>query len=45
MEQLGRDMQAVTGAISMEDWARVVELAPKIARHAEPSLSEKKHQR
>lgn len=41
MEQLGRDMQAVTGAISMEDWARVAELAPKIARHAEPPLSEK----
>lgn len=41
MEQLGRDMQAVTGAISQEDWALVAELAPKIARHAEPPASEK----
>lgn len=41
MEKLGQDMQAVTGAISKEDWARVTTLAPKIASHAEPSLSEK----
>lgn len=41
MDQLGRDMQAVTGAISKEDWALVAELAPKIARHAEPPASEK----
>jgi hypothetical protein len=41
MEKLGRDMQAVTGAISKEEWALVAELAPKIAKHAEPPLSEK----
>ena len=41
MEKLGRDMQTVTGAISKEDWALVAQLAPKIARHAEPPLSEK----
>ena len=41
MEKLGRDMQNVTGAISKEDWALVAQLAPKIARHAEPPLSEK----
>lgn len=41
MQQLGRDMQAVTGAISQEDWARVARLAPQIARHAEPPLGEK----
>lgn len=41
MQELGRDMQAVTGAISKEDWATVAHLAPKIARHAEPPLSEK----
>jgi len=41
MEKLGRDMQAVTGAISKEDWAMVAELAPKIAKHAEPPISEK----
>lgn len=41
MEKLGRDMQAVTGAISREDWALVARLAPGIARHPEPPLSEK----
>nr|WP_291775475.1 cytochrome c [Castellaniella sp.] len=41
MQGMGRDMQAVTGAISSEDWALVAELAPKIAKHAEPPLSEK----
>lgn len=41
MEQLGQDMQAVTGAISEEDWALVAQLAPKIGRHAGPPLSEK----
>jgi len=41
MEKLGRDMQAVTGAISKEDWGRVAELAPEIANHAEPPMSEK----
>lgn len=41
MERLDRDMQAVTGAISKEEWALVAELAPKIAKHAEPPLSEK----
>ena len=41
MEKLGRDMQAVTGAISKEEWALVAELAPKLAKHAEPPLAEK----
>lgn len=41
MEKLGRDMQSVTGAISNEDWALVAQLAPQIASHAEPPLSEK----
>lgn len=41
MDKLGRDMQAVTGAIAKEDWAVVAELAPKIARHAEPPILEK----
>ena len=41
MEKLGLDMQAVTGAISKEDWALVAELAPKIAKHAQPPLTEK----
>lgn len=41
MQQLGRDMQAVTGAIATEDWPSVAQLAEKIAQHAEPPLSEK----
>ncbi len=41
MEKLGRNMQTVTGAISREEWALVAELAPKIAKHAEPPLAEK----
>ncbi|HEX7380944.1 MAG TPA: cytochrome c [Nevskiaceae bacterium] len=41
MEQLGQDMQAVTGAIAVEDWAKVAELAPKIADHQAPPLAEK----
>ena len=41
MEKLGSDMQAVTGAISKEEWTLVAELAPKIAKHAEPPLPEK----
>ena len=41
MDKLGKDMQAVTGAISKEDWAQVAALAPQIASHAEPPLSEK----
>lgn len=41
MEQLGQNMQAVTGAIAVEDWAKVAELTPKIADHPEPPLTEK----
>ena len=41
MERLGRDMQAVTGAISKEDWALVAELAPRIAQHEQPPAAEK----
>jgi len=41
MQKLGQDMQAVTGAIAMEDWAKVAELAPGIAHHAEPPPAEK----
>lgn len=42
MKSLGRDMQTTTGAISKEDWPLVAEMAQKIARHAEPPLSERK---
>ncbi len=41
MATLGRDMQTVTGAISREDWAMVARLAPDIAHHPAPPLSEK----
>lgn len=41
MQQLGQDMQAVTGAISSENWASVADLAPKIGSHAEPPAGEK----
>ncbi len=41
MQQLGQDMQAVTAAISNEDWAEVTDLAPRIASHAEPPVGEK----
>jgi cytochrome c556 len=41
MAKLGRDMQAVTGAISTEDWALVARLAPNIAHHPEPPLPER----
>lgn len=41
MQQLGRHMQAVAGAISTEDWAEVARLAPQIAEHPEPPLTEK----
>lgn len=41
MQQLGQDMQIVVGAISTENWALVAELAPKVARHAEPPPQEK----
>jgi len=41
MNKLDHDMQAVTGAISKEDWPLVIELAPKIAKHAEPPVPEK----
>ena len=41
MQELGNNMQAVTAAISQEDWARIVQLAPKIAEHHEPPLTEK----
>lgn len=41
MQQLGRHMQAVAGAISAEDWAEVARLAPQIAEHPEPPLTEK----
>ncbi len=41
MQDLGRNMQAITGAISQENWALVAQLAPKVAAHPEPPVTEK----
>lgn len=41
MQDLGHDMEAVTGAISREDWAAIARLAPRIARHPQPPAGEK----
>lgn len=41
MQELGRNMQAITGAISQEEWGQVAQLAPKVATHPEPPLTEK----
>lgn len=41
MQDLGRDMEAVSGAISREDWSAITKLAPRIANHPQPPASEK----
>lgn len=41
MQELGRQMQAATDAISQEDWARVASIAPRIAEHPQPPAGEK----
>ena len=41
MQDLGRDMEAVTGAVSREDWAAIAKLAPRIAKHPQPPAAEK----
>jgi len=41
MKDLGTNMQAVTHAISMEDWQLVEKTAPLISDHPQPPLSEK----
>lgn len=41
MQELGRNMQTITGGISREDWALVARTAPLIADHPQPPLSEK----
>ncbi|MEW6705406.1 MAG: cytochrome c [Pseudomonadota bacterium] len=41
MQDLGRNMQLVTGGISREDWALVAKTALLIADHAQPPMSEK----
>lgn len=41
MQDLGRNMQAITGAISKEEWTQLAQLAPKIAAHPAPAMTEK----
>ena len=41
MKDLGRHMQAITGAIACENWGLVAETAPLIAAHPQPSMTEK----
>lgn len=41
MQELGKNMQTVTEAISREDWASVAKVAPQIAEHPEPPVIEK----
>lgn len=41
MNDLGRNMQAITDGISREDWELVAKTAPLIADHPQPPLGEK----
>jgi cytochrome c556 len=41
MRELDENMREVVGAISRESWDQVAEIAPLIADHPEPPLSEK----
>lgn len=41
MKELGKNMQAITDGISREDWDTVARIAPMIADHPQPSLTEK----
>jgi cytochrome c556 len=41
MQEIGKNMQTITEAISREDWASVAKVAPQIAEHPEPPVIEK----
>ncbi len=41
MQDLGKNMQGVTDGISREDWEMVEKIAPLIADHPQPPLTEK----
>lgn len=41
MQDLGRNMQTITGGISREDWALVAKIAPLVADHPQPPMDEK----
>jgi cytochrome c556 len=41
MKDLGKHMQTIAGAIAYEDWAQVAVIAPLIAAHPQPPVTEK----
>jgi len=41
MRELGKNMQHISDSIAREDWALVTEIAPRIADHPKPPLTEK----
>lgn len=41
MQDLGKNMQAITDGISREDWEMVAKIAPLIADHPQPPMGEK----
>jgi cytochrome c556 len=41
MKDLGKHMQTIAGAIAYEDWAQVAEIAPLIAAHPQPPVTER----
>lgn len=40
MKELGKNMQVITDGISREDWALIEKIAPRVAEHPQPPLSE-----
>jgi len=41
MQEIGKNMQAVTDAIAREEWGRVAENALRIAEHPQPPMGER----
>lgn len=41
MRELGKNMQHISDSIMREDWTQVTEIAPRIADHPKPPLTEK----
>ena len=41
MQDLGKDMQAITDGIAREDWVLVAKTAPRIANHPQPPMGER----
>ncbi|HEY9052970.1 MAG TPA: cytochrome c [Gammaproteobacteria bacterium] len=41
MQDLGKNMQAITDGISREDWEQVEEISPQVVDHPQPPFGEK----